>query len=108
MHPPDPLRLNRTTRLLLALACVASLQACVFVPRTTKVFDPECQVVSNRMVLQEVQVEAIRRCSNEHCIALVMGAGLTAAASAVISGTIVVAGNVAYWLERQGQCRPAA
>jgi hypothetical protein len=94
-------------RRTLALACIASLQACVFVPRTTKVFDPGCQVVSNRMVLQEVQIEAIHRCNNEHCIALVMGAGLTAAASAVISGTIVVAGNVAYWLEKQGQCRPA-
>jgi hypothetical protein len=27
-----------------------------------------------------------------------------AATSAVISGSVVVLGNVAYWLEKQGQC----
>ena len=89
------------------LAMLALLQACMVVPRTTQVFDPECQVIANHMVLQTVQVAAIHQCANQGCIALVVGAGIVTAASLVISGTIVVAGNIAYWFERKSQC-PAA
>ena len=97
---------HRTLRLL-TLALVAVLQACVYVPKTTQVFDPECQRGSNHMVLQEVQVAAIHGCANEACIALIVGAGIITAASVVISGPIVVAGNVAYWVEKKAQCQRA-
>ena len=95
-----------TTRIhrLLALSLLALLQACVVVPRTTRVFDAECQVVANQMVLQEVQIAAIHQCVNQGCIALVVGAGIVTAASLVVSGTIVIAGNIAYWFEKQSQC----
>jgi hypothetical protein len=92
-------------RHLLALGLLALLQACMVVPRTTQVFDPECRVVANHMVLQEVQVAAIHQCANQGCIALIVGASVVTAASIVISGTIVVAGNIAYWFEKQSQCR---
>lgn len=90
----------------LTLVTLCLLQACMYLPRTTQVFDAECQVISNHMVLQEVQVAAIQRCANEGCIALIVAAGIVTVASVVISGTIVVAGNVAYWFERRSQCRP--
>lgn len=90
---------------LVALGLLCLLQACMVVPRTTQVFDTECQVISNHMVLEAVQVAAIQRCANEGCIALVVAAGIVTAASVVISGTIVVAGNVAYWFEKRSQCR---
>ena len=90
---------------LLMLGLVAMLQACMYLPRTTQVFDPECQVVSNHMVLEGVQVAAIQHCANQGCIALVVGASVFTAASVVISGTIVVAGNIAYWFERASQCQ---
>jgi hypothetical protein len=87
-----------------ALAAVVLLQACAYVPRTTQAFDPECRVIANHMVLQEVQLGAIQHCSNEGCVALIVGAGVTAVASVLISGTIVVVGNIAYWLERRAEC----
>ena len=99
---------RRGRRVALAPLLLMLLTACVYVPRTTQVFDTECQVMANRMVLQEVQVAAIHHCANEGCIALVVTAGLAGAASAVISGTIVVAGNIAYWFERRAACTPAA
>ena len=80
------------------------LQACVFLPRTTQVYDRDCQVLVRHMDLEEVQVASINRCANEGCVALVVGASAVTAASILISGTIVVAGNVAYWFERQAQC----
>jgi hypothetical protein len=89
----------------LALGLLVLLQGCMVLPRTTQVFDPECQVVSNHMVLETVQVAAIQQCANQGCVALIVGAGIVSAASVVISGTIVIAGNVAYWFEKQSQCR---
>jgi hypothetical protein len=82
----------------------ASLSACVVVPRTIARYDAECHIVARYMTLQPVQVASIGGCSNDGCVALVAMAGATAAASTIISGSIAVAGNVVYWLERQGQC----
>lgn len=89
----------------LALALLVLLHGCMVLPRTTQVFDPECQVVSNHIVLETVQVAAIQQCANQGCVALIVGAGIVSAASVVISGSIVIAGNVAYWFEKRSQCR---
>ena len=90
----------------LAVAGMAlGLSACVYVPVTTQVYDAECRVAARQMTLQPVQLAAVSGCSNQGCAAILAAAGVTAAASAVVSGTIVVVGNVAYWLERQGRCR---
>ena len=89
---------------LMIIGHVALLQACVFVPKTVSVYDPDCHTVARQMILQQVQIAAIDRCANQGCVALVAGAGVTAAASALISGTIVVVGNIAYWLEHKAQC----
>jgi len=90
---------------LLAIFLMSVLQACVYVPRTTEVYDSDCRVTSKKMILQPVQIVAIQGCANEGCAALLVAAGATAAASAVISGSIVVVGNVVYWFERRGRCR---
>ena len=90
------------------LALVLSLAACVVVPRTVVHYDPECRIVARHMTLQPVQIGSIAGCVNSACATLLVAAGATAAASAVISGTIAVVGNVVYWLERQGQCARAA
>jgi hypothetical protein len=84
---------------------VPLLQSCIVVPRTIEVYDPECQVVARHMDLQTVQVGYISRCSNESCAALVVAAAATVTVTAIISGSIVVIGNTAYWFEKQGRCR---
>jgi hypothetical protein len=89
---------------LLAAALAALLSACVVVPRTVVGYDSECHVVARQMTLQPLQLASIGGCSNSGCGALLAAAGATAAASLVVSGTIAVAGNVVYWLEKQGHC----
>ncbi|MCB1906700.1 MAG: hypothetical protein KDH15_04965 [Rhodocyclaceae bacterium] len=88
----------------LSIAC-AVLQGCVFVPRTTLVYDEDCQIEARQMILEMQQIGAFVGCRGEGCAAILAGAGVVAAASAVISGSIVVAGNIVYWFERQGACR---
>ena len=81
------------------------LGACVYLPRTTEVYDADCRILSRQMDLQPVQIAAIAGCSNHGCVALLAAAGATAAASAVISGSIVIVGNVVFWFEKQGRCK---
>lgn len=98
---------RRSTALL--LAAVLGLQACIVVPRTTTRYDPDCQLVSRHVELEVTQIAALGIChSGPECSAVLATAGVVTAASAVISGSIAIVGNVAYWLERQGQCLRAA
>jgi hypothetical protein len=85
---------------------VLALSACIYVPRTTTVYDDECQVQTKHMDLQPVQIEIFNGCRGDECAFLLVAAGAVAAASAVVSGSIVVTGNVVYWFERRGNCRP--
>lgn len=80
------------------------LSACVVVPRTEIVFDDDCKIQKRQMVLDVQQVGYFGGCVNNGCVALLVGVGAVATASAVISGSIAVIGNVVYWLERRGQC----
>ena len=94
---------------------LASLLAsgCVIVPRTREGYDPDCQFVTHSMEVEAVQVAEFRTCGvqghftgNDLCVAAwVASLGVTAA-SAVVSGSIVVVGNVAYWAERRINCGP--
>jgi predicted small integral membrane protein len=85
------------------IAC-ALLCACVVVPVTVADYDTGCQVVTHHMELQAVQVGAIASCNNQSCAALVIAAAGVTAASAIISGSIVVIGNAAYWAEHRAGC----
>lgn len=83
------------------------LQACVMVPRTVHEVDPRCGTTVRRMELEPVQIAAISGCSNDGCVVLLAAAGVTAAVSTIVSGSIAIAGNAVYWLERQGANQPA-
>lgn len=84
-----------------------ALSGCIYVPRTTQVFDPECRIMANHMVLEGTQVAAIQQCANEGCVALIVAAAAVTAATVIVSGTIVVVSNVAYWLEKNARCQSA-
>jgi len=96
-----------TLPLLVRLAATLSttlVSACIYVPRTTTVYDADCRVSSKQMELEPVQVAVFGGCRNNDCAMLLVAAGATAVASAVVSGSIVIVGNVAYWFEKQGRC----
>lgn len=86
------------------LAAAALLAGCVFVPSTSERYDADCRVSARHMDLQPVALASIQGCSNDGCAALLVVFGATAAASLVVSGSIVVVGNVVYWFEKQGRC----
>jgi len=92
----------RAVAVVLAASLLAS--ACIVVPRTEAGFDPACRITTHRMVLDMVQVGRINNCNfKQDCIAIVAGLAVTAA-SAVVSGSIAVVGNVVYWAEERAGC----
>ena len=87
-----------------AVLASALASGCVIVPVTISDYDADCRVVTHHMELQAVQIAEINHCSNQSCGAVVIaGLGVTAA-SAIVSGSIAVIGNVAYWAERRAGC----
>jgi hypothetical protein len=91
---------------VLAVSSLAS--ACIVVPRTEANYDPDCNVTTHRMVLDTKQVGGVNDCSyRKDCVAIVLGLGVTAA-SAIVSGSIAVVGNVVYWAEERVGCTPNA
>ncbi|MEY2688936.1 MAG: hypothetical protein RL375_3134 [Pseudomonadota bacterium] len=102
-HPPSARA--RLTRVAASAALAVLAAGCVFAPRTIAVYDPECQITSRQMVLQAEQMPIIGHCRGEECGAMLVVFGAVSAATAVVSGSIVVVGNVVYWFEKQNQCR---
>ncbi|HEX7053509.1 MAG TPA: hypothetical protein VF211_06175 [Burkholderiales bacterium] len=92
----------------LAAAAALLLAGCIYLPRTTTVYDEDCRIEAKHMELQMAQVGALGRCQGRGCAELLVAVGAVAAASAVVSGSIVVTGNVVYWFEKQGRCLAAS
>ena len=102
LNPGGDAPLLRSTHLLLAAAlCLCS---CIFVPRTTQRYDPACGITERHMTLDAYQVGAFGGCRNEGCAELLVLAGAVSAVSLVVSGSVVVVGEVVYWLEAKGRC----
>ncbi|HET7198547.1 MAG TPA: hypothetical protein VFI86_07775 [Burkholderiales bacterium] len=84
------------------ISCV--LGGCIYLPRTTTIYDERCHVEAKHMEMQMAQIGALGHCQGQGCAELLVAAGAVAAASAVVTGSIVVTGNVVYWFEKQGRC----
>jgi hypothetical protein len=95
-------------RRLAACLVATALAGCVVVPQTREVYDPDCQVTHKQIVLEAGVVVGLHHCSGDGCAAMMATYGVVAVASAVVSGSIAIVGNVLYWAEKQGRCmRPA-
>lgn len=95
-------RFSRTR--LLAAAAALVLQACVVLPQTRETYDPECRVLTRQVTLEAAVLGQFHSCQGRGCELMLVSAGLVTAASAVVSGSIALVGNVVYWFEKQGKC----
>lgn len=93
--------MRATATLLLSAAALAG---CIVVPRTAEVYDAKCGAYVKQVILEAEVIAGIGHCHNDQCLAILASLGVISAVSAVVSGTFAVVGNVAYWVERRGQC----
>jgi hypothetical protein len=87
-----------------SLAFLLLATGCIYVPRTTEVYDSACHIGARQMKLEMAQLGNFTSCQGKGCAELLVAAGAVAAASAVVSGSIVVTGNIVYWFEKEGRC----
>jgi hypothetical protein len=90
----------------IAAALSLLLSGCFYYPRTVEYYDAGCEIHARRMVLEsQVMAEMCSGATGHEAAVgcLVVLAGVTAA-SAAVSGSIVVVGNTVYWFEKRGRC----
>ncbi len=86
------------------VAAALLLGGCIVVPQTQVVYDPECRVQRREVTLETVVLGGFYGCVDRDCALMLATAGVVTAASAVVSGSIALVGNMVYWLELQGRC----
>ena len=76
----------------------------MYLPNTTITYNDRCQAYQRHMNLEVQQVGTLMGCRGEECVGLLVVMGAVSAATAVVSGSVVVVGNIVYWLEGQSRC----
>lgn len=97
----------KLSRLVPVLAAGLLAAGCVVVPITRDSYDDDCKVATHHMELTTVQLKEVSVCKTPFYVGdslCVLGAVGLATVSTVVSGSVVVVGNVAYWTERKAAC----
>lgn len=100
---------NHSQYILLTML-IACLSACVVVPKQTASYDPTCKVAVQKFSLATEDISSDRNwsCDDNYCAwdisAELAGMAFTTVSSTLVSGSIALAGNTAYWLESDGEC----
>ena len=95
------------TRIIPVVGAGLLATGCVVVPVNRESYDDDCKLVTHHMELSTVQVQGVYGCDHNTNVLgplCVLGAVGLATVSTVVSGSVVVVGNVAYWTERKAAC----
>ena len=95
---------HSTSQGVATLLTAGALSACIVVPQSRDVYDPECKTTTRQVTLETAYIGGFHRCAGDGCVAMLAAAGFVTAASVVVSGSMAVVGNAVYWLERRGRC----
>jgi hypothetical protein len=86
--------------LLIVSSCLV-LNGCAFYPKQVEYYDSECNIKYRKLKLkQSSSGMGVGKCNNETCISALASIPI----QALVAGSIVIAGNTVYWLEREGRC----
>jgi hypothetical protein len=92
-----------------ALSLFALLFAgCVASTKIVSVYDPKCQIMTRKVIASVEQVRALDACSNQECVAQVLGLVVSSVAAPVVAGSVAIVGNAVFWLEKAANCRPVS
>jgi len=97
----------KPTRLVPAVAAGLLASGCVVVPVDRESYDDDCRLATHRMELTTVQIQGVHGCRRDGDYLgplCVLGAVGLATVSTVVSGSVVVVGNMVYWTERKAAC----
>lgn len=91
--------------LTLILVCGLTLSSCAFYPTTVADENKqECKLISRQLTLKAISLGVPCQGDAASLSACLLALGVITGSSAVVSGSIVLAGNTLHWLEKQGKC----
>lgn len=101
----------KKSKIIAIIALSLFISSCVFYPKKIEYYDDHCNIVSRKLVLETEKMNGTS-CSGSNsndpesqiCLAYLAGIITLSAASAIVSGSLVVVGNTVYWLEKEGRC----
>ena len=93
-------------KIIAIIAIAFLLSSCAVVPKLAQdTDDSRCDLLTRKMELDMVGGNANCSSNDARGTLVCLGiAGVVVATTAIISGSIVLAGNTVHWLEKQGQC----
>lgn len=100
---PTALKLKKMAIITLSLF----ISSCVYYPKKIEHYDAQCDITFKKLELEtkEMKDACSRPNSNDAAgMTCLTGVLTMSAVSAIVSGTIVIVGNIAYWLEKEGRC----
>lgn len=92
------------SRTILIVVALFFVNACVYYPTTDKRYH-NCTIITKKLTLDHTDLHVTpHSCKDEECLGqLIIIAGVPAT-TFVVSGSIVVVGNVLHWMEKEGTC----
>lgn len=89
-------------RWMVLVSCLFVLQSCAFTPKKVVDRSQSCKLSTPKLTLEANKMDIPNKCVDRLCL-VTLGV-VVPASSFVLSGSIVVAGNVVRWVEYQGSC----
>lgn len=85
----------------------------MFVPEVSEDYQApvDCELLTKELDLKTHTAEGeihVRSCGHDQCMVQVAVYSVVPVGSFVVSGSIVLVGNTAHWLEKQGRCENSA
>ena len=102
------------TRLVASLLLVLSLTGCaMFYPEVADNYQApvDCELSTKALDLKTHTAEGevrISSCNHSQCMVQLAVYSVVPVGSFIVSGSIVLVGNTAHWLEKQGRCEDSA
>lgn len=88
-------------RLFVLLSTITLFSSCAYYPKQIEHYDSRYKILYKQFILKQSSTGMkIQHCNNEGCIAAL----LSIPVQALVAGSIVIAGNTVYWLEKEGEC----
>jgi len=86
---------------LYILCCCILISSCAYYPKHVERYDPDCNIHYKQLEIGESKENMLAgNCSNESCIAALLSIPI----QAIVAGSITIAGNIVYWLGKEGEC----
>tara|TARA_B110000238_G_scaffold9080_1_gene9232 strand:+ start:530 stop:823 length:294 start_codon:yes stop_codon:yes gene_type:complete len=93
-------------KILLSSTIFLCLASCAFIPVISdkQPYYQACDMVTKKLTLVATEVGTLESCENGDLQECIIGSGILASASYIVSGSLVLMGNTLHWSEYKLSC----